>query len=366
MNIPNYGEVQLKVNHSFDYHSKRIVNCFLGGNKKCVFWLTPNFMDEQNSLGFIEITKEDKFIKLMVQDGSIQTKMETVSSNRCNAIEFASHEESKKKYMALYDEAYDGPLVQWDDLTLGYLTNESGNKPKVKSYPIDVKRDQELYSYHSFRGAQKVLLLDVNGHTEPLDSPWGAYSQTQGIEGSPYDLDNNERTFSEEEQKNIYRIWAFVSEKFYAFKVNVTTDEEAYNRAGPQNRSRMVVAKDMNGVLGNSGGVAYLNSYWNYRLDTGWAVLDHATRNPSGFAKVLAHEAGHQLGLSHDGNLGGSADQNGNYYHGISSLSWAPIMGGDKTKKTHQWNQGNYPNANNQQDDVKVIAGYLGYSPVII
>ena len=128
-------------------------------------------MDEQNSLGFIEITKEDKFIKLMVQDGSIQTKMETVSSNRCNAIEFASHEESKKKYSALYDEAYDGPLVQWDDLTLGYLTNESGNKPKVKSYPIDVKRDQELYSYHSFRGAQKVLLLDVNGHTEPSTAP---------------------------------------------------------------------------------------------------------------------------------------------------------------------------------------------------
>ena len=123
----------------------------------------------------------------------------------------------------------------------------------------------------------------------------------------------------------------------------------------------MVVAKDMNGVLGNSGGVAYLNSYGNSSVGHGCAVLDHATRNPSGFAKVLAHEVKHQLGLSHDGNLGGSADQNGNYYHGISSLSWAPIMGGDKTKKTHQWNQGNYPNANNQQDDVKVIAGYLGY-----
>ena len=34
MNIPNYGEVQLKVNHSFDYHSKRIVKGFLGEKKR--------------------------------------------------------------------------------------------------------------------------------------------------------------------------------------------------------------------------------------------------------------------------------------------------------------------------------------------
>ena len=67
----------------------------------------------------------------------------------------------------------------------------------------------------------------------------------------------------------------------------------------------MVVAKDMNGVLGNSGGVAYLGSFGDSERDTGWQVLDFATKNPSSFSKVIAHEAGHQMGLSHDGNKGG-------------------------------------------------------------
>ena len=50
-----------------------------------------------------------------------------------------------------------------------------------------------------------------------------------------------------------------------------------------------------------------------------------------------------------------------NYYHGMSSIDWAPIMGGDKVKTTHQWNNGNYEEANNKEDDVKKIANRLGY-----
>jgi hypothetical protein len=43
--------------------------------------------------------------------------------------------------------------------------------------------------------------------------------------------------------------------------------------------------------------------------------------------------------------------------------SWAAIMGASYYRNITQWSKGEYPDANNQQDDLAIIAGHLGYLP---
>jgi hypothetical protein len=64
-------------------------------------------------------------------------------------------------------------------------------------------------------------------------------------------------------------------------------------------------------------------------------------------AEAAAHEAGHTLGLSHDGNAASA------YYSGHGS--WAPIMGVGYYKAITQWSKGEYAGANQTQDDLAVM-----------
>jgi len=64
-------------------------------------------------------------------------------------------------------------------------------------------------------------------------------------------------------------------------------------------------------------------------------------------AEAAAHEAGHNLGLSHDGSATSA------YYSGHGS--WAPIMGVGYYKAITQWSKGEYAGANQTQDDLAVI-----------
>jgi hypothetical protein len=68
-------------------------------------------------------------------------------------------------------------------------------------------------------------------------------------------------------------------------------------------------------------------------------------------AEDASHEAGHNLGLSHDGWSGGACYQG----HGSGATGWAPIMGVGYYKELVQWSKGEYPTANNQADDFAVI-----------
>jgi PKD repeat protein len=68
-------------------------------------------------------------------------------------------------------------------------------------------------------------------------------------------------------------------------------------------------------------------------------------------AEAASHEAGHTLGLSHDGQNDGSP-----YYAGHGS--WAPIMGNSYGKEVTQWSKGEYTAANNTEDDLAVVQKY--------
>ncbi|WP_419616394.1 hypothetical protein, partial [Thiolapillus sp.] len=68
---------------------------------------------------------------------------------------------------------------------------------------------------------------------------------------------------------------------------------------------------------------------------------------------TLSHESGHQMGLHHDGN----PDREYEHGHG----DWGPIMGGPFGKSYVQWSKGEYPGANNKdEDDLAIIRDAIG------
>ncbi len=73
--------------------------------------------------------------------------------------------------------------------------------------------------------------------------------------------------------------------------------------------------------------------------------------SPKAVAEAITHEVGHNLALEHDGT------STAGYYSGHGS--WAPIMGVGYDRPITQWSKGEYAGANNSQDDLATIAGYL-------
>ena len=107
------------------------------------------------------------------------------------------------------------------------------------------------------------------------------------------------------------------------------------------------------------GGVAYLHTFDRSDDLPGWVFSDNLS-SPKSVAEAAAHEAGHTLGLSHDGisttNSSGETIST-NYYsgHGV----WAPIMGLGYERPITQWSNGEYPGATTTQDDLQVIGTYI-------
>ena len=145
----------------------------------------------------------------------------------------------------------------------------------------------------------------------------------------------------------------------------MTTEQPA--AFGPETGHILITHNgDENGLTmpyASAGGVAYvgvwgLSSYGYYspalvyynNLGSGW---------PPYVAEAAAHEMGHNLALSHDGT------STPGYYagHGEGWVSWAPIMGVGYYTNVTQWSKGEYPDANNAQDDLVIIGEQLAYRP---
>ena len=102
---------------------------------------------------------------------------------------------------------------------------------------------------------------------------------------------------------------------------------------------------------GGCGGIAYVGVFDQ--------TSNHAYYQPAfvfqngvgggqkNIAEVSSHEAGHNVGLSHDGTA------TSGYYSGHGS--WAPIMGVGYYRAITQWSRGEYAGANQTQDDFAVM-----------
>ncbi len=230
----------------------------------------------------------------------------------------------------------------------------------------------QTFFLHSRPGAQKVIYLDFKGHAT-TGTPWNSTSAT--ITTPPFDLDGNPTAFSDTELAVIQDIWRRVSEDYAPWDIDVTTQdpgEEAIRRTSSTDAQygvRCVIGGSSLDWLGSAaGGVAYVGTF-------GGVVAASAASNDipafvfpaqlgnsnKAIAEAAAHECGHTLGLYHDGTVASGTAAGVEYFGGQGD--WAPIMGVSYYKAVTQWSKGEYPLANNPQDQLAIITSRV---PLIV
>ncbi len=209
----------------------------------------------------------------------------------------------------------------------------------------------QAFLLHSRPGAKRVIYLDFDGHAD-ASGKWKA-----GAVSPPFDLDGNEANFSVTERNRIIGVWQRVAEDYSMYEIDVTTQDpgiEALRKTSssdPAYGVRVVIGGSSDTWYGSSsGGVAFVGSFDNNTDTPCWVFPKQpgcgiAEKN---IAESASHEAGHTLGLNHDGVEGGAS-----YYSGQGN--WAPIMGVAYNREISQWSKGEYNNANNPQDDLAVM-----------
>ena len=226
----------------------------------------------------------------------------------------------------------------------------------------------ETFILHSRPGATRKIYLDFTGHTTTGTSWNTAFSKTT-FTTPPFSLDANTAAFSNAEHTAIQYVWRSIAEDFAQFDVDVTTEDpgvEALKRASTGDLNygmRVVFGPDQNAT--GSGGQAYVGSFNGIRTsaqtDVPCFVYADTGAGSKFMAEAGAHEVGHTVGLNHDGVSAVGTTAKVEYYpgHGTGATSWAPIMGVGYYKDIVQWSKGEYTNANNTQDDVTVMSGYI-------
>lgn len=218
----------------------------------------------------------------------------------------------------------------------------------------------QTFTLASKPGSARVLYLDFTGHSVSGTS-WNGGA---AIQAQAYDTDGLPTTFSDGEREAIQTIWQRVAEDYAPFDVNVTTADpgaEAIRRSSSSDQiygSRVVITRNTFYNC-SCGGVAYVGSF-DYTgsnpdyYQPAWVFFNALSNgNEKSVAEAVSHEAGHNLGLSHDGR---SSPTEGYYAgHGSGDTGWAPIMGAGYTKNLTQWNKGEYLSANNLEDDLSII-----------
>ena len=226
----------------------------------------------------------------------------------------------------------------------------------------------ETFALHSKPGAAKVIYLDFDGHTTTGTSWNSAFTAGANIVTPPYSNDATVSTaFAQAELDNIYSIWQRVAEDYAPFDVDVTTQDpgvEALRKTTSTDTQfgvRVCIGGSSYDWYGaGAGGVAYLNSFtWNSDTPCFVFTAQLGNGNAKYTAEAVSHEAGHTFNLSHDGQVASGTTAAVGYYTGHAN--WAPIMGVGYYQEVSQWSKGDYPLANNLQDDTAIIAGITGY-----
>ncbi len=220
--------------------------------------------------------------------------------------------------------------------------------------------NDDTFKLHSKPDADHTIYLDFDGSiTEGTN--WNNSTGITTLIDIAYNRDGDHTTFNNSELNQIREIWKLVAEDFAPFNVNVTTEDpgvEALRKSGSGDTQwgiRSLHTSNTNGVCGGCGGVAYIGSF-SSSVDLPAYSFN---KGVSAGGNTQSHEVGHAVRLGHDGLTTGATYYNG---HGGGNTSWGPIMGGPGGRKLKTWSNGDYYNANNQQDDLDRISSLNGFS----
>jgi hypothetical protein len=213
------------------------------------------------------------------------------------------------------------------------------------------------FELHSKPGSNRVIYLDFDGQTI-TGTAWNASKGIDPVNVSAYDTDGDPANYSTAEQDVVHEVWARVAEDYSTFDVDVTTQEppqSAIDRSGASDEqygTRVLIDPTTWYQSGcGCGGVAYVGVYDSTSQHDYYQPALVFTKGVGTGAKNLAeaasHEAGHNVGLSHDGT------STVGYYQGHGA--WAPIMGVGYYRGISQWSKGEYADANNKEDDYAVV-----------
>ncbi len=205
----------------------------------------------------------------------------------------------------------------------------------------------DTFKLESNPSAKKTVYLDFNGH-HSTGNAW-----KHSIHFPSYNTSGSAASFSKSELIEIQKIFQNVAEDFLPLDVNVTTRDPgatflSRSTGGDQDYGIRIVVTQHTGSFGaGTGGLAKRNSFSD-RRDTPAFVFNKGINDA---AWTISHEAGHTMGLTHDGF-------NGKTYHpgsGSGETGWGPIMGGAFGKSLTQWSDGSYAGSDNRQDDLSVM-----------
>lgn len=210
----------------------------------------------------------------------------------------------------------------------------------------------QAFLLHSRPGANRVIYLDFDGHTDTTPNYW-----EDGAASPPYNISgNNPAIFEDDERLRIIEIWQRVAEDYAMFDIDVTTEDpgvEALRKSSSSDAQfgmRCVIGGSGSTWFGgNVGGVALSNTFSASQDVPCWVFPVGGTGfGAKNVAEASSHEVGHTLGLAHDGIEGvtGASTGQGN---------WGPIMGVSYSKPISQWDKGEFASPNNTQDDLAVM-----------
>ncbi len=255
-----------------------------------------------------------------------------------------------------------GRLFYVEPMPSGVEQSSALSSPSVsEAAPYDLS---QTFLLQSKPGSARVLYLDFNGH----NTSGTAWNSGATINAQAFDTDGSPGSFSAAEQEAIQKIWQRVAEDYAPFDVNVTTADPGVNAIRRTSStdtlygSRVVITRNTFYNC-SCGGVAYVGTF-NYASSStpdyyqpAWVFFDALGNGSEKYvAEAASHEAGHNLGLQHDGR---SNPAEGYYTgHGSGDTGWAPIMGVGYNRNLSQWSKGEYVSANNTQDDLAVLPQY--------
>lgn len=249
---------------------------------------------------------------------------------------------------------------RWPVPEIAAAGSETGSS--TGAAPLPVTPFPDSLKFHSRPGAPNVIYLNFSGETV-TNTQWNTDLGRAEIPALPFSMDTDFSTFSESEQAVIRAVWQRVAEDYAPFDVDVTTERPASlnNRTAVVLITRNTDANGLPNPSSDSGGVSYVNVFGTLfygRYRPCWVYANNLGYFGSYIAEAASHEAGHNLGLSHDGRTDGLEYYTG---HGSGDTSWAPLMGAGYNRNVTQWSKGDYYLANNTQDDLAVIASKLTY-----